>query len=683
MRLRYERCSGKPPVWDSIPVQEADVFASNITETIKGPADLGKELDLVVSTKNHRCQIATTPFAKGKVRYAYRARLHDGDSWKACIVKKFIDPAERTPANYQAQVQQDTFARFLAARWMQEKMFPHGPRHTGEGVEYVESRIIEVRGADDNTEQFSLEDEVRGADTWAKYTTNNGGSDESTAAELLRFSQWTHDYSGGYLMVTDIQGGKHRDGYSLTDSAVLCKDTGHFFTLTDFDPAQMTQCLAAVKDDLKSAGGLALSPSCSPTGDGSEAPGTVPVVHNTSQTGVAVPISEANPGVDVTDPADTESMQGEKYLSQHKQFCGEKWGQYRRVPVEMRGQNMTDIGCMVNGAPLPPIEKNLSVLLDYVATNLLRLATELGVTNPTMDTVTKAVFKHLLTETTGFINIEVLDGICLTEGVPIPTVPVLSLTDHGGPIPLQRNGPIECDISLMRDVGKRDCPIVAMNNLVGHAQYSREKLAGFNAKFANGDMPVAQLAQIIGQGKSPYVGKVIKSLTGSYEVFRETQGMYLICCELHLKTKDVQHHTIGFDANRGVVNFGLNDTGWQVTLIIENPDRTDVGSAEANLLKHFNDNLKKIKVVHVIQMMVKTRKIHFTPDFTQDTYELVEGIDDMDIVNTDDDGAGVFAKGSTEYEGLRKEESKVEYVAPQKRGCRGGKKRKRKNECEP
>jgi hypothetical protein len=216
-------------------------------------------------------------------------------------------------------------------------------------------------------------------------------------------------------------------------------------------------------------------------GDESEAPGAVPVVHDTSQTGVAVPISEASLGVDVTDPADTESMEGDPiaYLSQHKQFCGEKWGQYRRVPVEMREQNMTDIGCMVNGAPLPPIEKNLPVLLEYVATHLLRLATELGVTNPTMDTVTKAVFKHLLTETTGFINIEVLDGICLTEGVPIPTVPVRIVTAHGGPIPLQRNGPIECDVSLMPDVGKRDCPVVALNNLVGHPQYSRGKMAEF------------------------------------------------------------------------------------------------------------------------------------------------------------------------------------------------------------
>ena len=191
------------------------MFAFNITGILKGPADLGKELDLVASTKNHRCQIAITPFAKGSARYAYRARLQVGDSWRTYIVKKFIEPAERTPANYQAQVQQDNLACFLAARWMQEKRFPHGPRHTGEGVEYVESRIIGVRGAGGSTEQFSLEDEVRGADAWARYTTNNGGSDESTAAELLRFSQWTYDYSGGYLMVTDIQGGKHRDGYSL------------------------------------------------------------------------------------------------------------------------------------------------------------------------------------------------------------------------------------------------------------------------------------------------------------------------------------------------------------------------------------------------------------------------------------------------------------------------------------
>ena len=59
------------------------------------------------------------------------------------------------------------------------------------------------------------------------------------------------------------------------------------------------------------------------------------------------------------------------------------------------------------------------------------------------------------------------------------------------------------------------------------------------------------------------------------------------------------------------------------------------------------------------------------------------------IVNTDDDGAGVFEKGSPEYEGLRNEESTAKPALKRKaRGSRGGdtterKKRQKANKCEP
>ena len=59
---------------------------------------------------------------------------------------------------------------------------------------------------------------------------------------------------------------------------------------------------------------------------------------------------------------------------------------------------------------------------------------------------------------------------------------------------LRHNGVIECPMSEMPDVGERDCMIVALNMPVGHAQYSREKLARINARLGVGDMPVGQSA---------------------------------------------------------------------------------------------------------------------------------------------------------------------------------------------
>ena len=98
----------------------------------------------------------------------------------------------------------------------------------------------------------------------------------------------------------------------------------------------------------------------------------------------------------------------------------------------------------------------------------------------------------------GYMNLEVLDGVILTPGVSLPVVPTRTITAHDI-VPLQRNGPAECDISLMHMLGERDCVVVALNNLAGDEQYSRHGMAALEARFASGDMP----SQLICRAISP------------------------------------------------------------------------------------------------------------------------------------------------------------------------------------
>ena len=229
----------------------------------------------------------------------------------------------------------------------------------------------------------------------------------------------------------------------------------------------------------------------------------------------------------------------------------------------------------------------------------------------------------VVTKRGGYMDLEVLDGVILTPGVSLLVVPTRTITTHDV-VPLQRNGPAECDISLMLNLGQRDCVVVALNNLAGHDQFSRRGMAALEARFRSGDMPCELICRAMQSGKSPYAGRVLQDLVGSYDVFTREAGMFFICAQLVMRAgaRSVQHHAIAFDANRGIVNFGVNMTSvsvWQVTLLTEKPDRVDSGAAKANMLKHFPD-LKEIKVVHVIQMMVKTRKLKFTPEFTRSAY---------------------------------------------------------------
>jgi hypothetical protein len=336
------------------------------------------------------------------------------------------------------------------------------------------------------------------------------------------------------------------------------------------------------------------------------------------EAGATSPTAEASPpavspGADGTARDDSAREQdasvdpaarAKAFLQHNEQMCNDYWTSARRAAN--KEANMKYLGCLDEGQPLKIKPETLITFLTYVAVNLEWLGAKLSVRNVNMHNVCVAAFKRLAATTGGFMRLDVYDGL-IEKGHEVKRLPVC---EPPGPeiVPLHRNGVVECDISLMSEVGERDCAVVAMNNAVGHPQYSRKAMAQFQPAFEKGDMPVNLLVRAISR-ESPYVGQECKQLTGSYKVFLETSGVYVVCMTLFLKDGTEQSHMISFDANRDILCFGMNDQGFeQITFLIEKPDRKDETAARDNLLSHF-PKLKCMDVTFVIKMQVKVKAL--------------------------------------------------------------------------
>ena len=62
---------------------------------------------------------------------------------------------------------------------------------------------------------------------------------------LARFSRYTFEVTGGYMMVVDLQGALTEDGFVLTDPVVLCLDVRRFGK-SNLGKVAMLRCNAAL-----------------------------------------------------------------------------------------------------------------------------------------------------------------------------------------------------------------------------------------------------------------------------------------------------------------------------------------------------------------------------------------------------------------------------------------------------
>jgi len=237
---------GKNPNWDTIPISKASIW---IPDLPKSKEHLKTQRESTKAKGTHDIQIAKFAFNKGGVRAAFHARIRkEGEvDWKPYVAKSFLDPRNQNRKEYLDQLETNGVLMFLARQWMKSNGTPE--------IKCIESRAVEVTQYDGkdiiNVQWFHLESVIEGA--WAKWTDNKGCTYEPKKhTELLKFAQWTHDYTDGLLMATDLQGGKTAAGYNLTDPAIICPtQMGRFGGTNGGGVAQLRLCYEAVKYGLK------------------------------------------------------------------------------------------------------------------------------------------------------------------------------------------------------------------------------------------------------------------------------------------------------------------------------------------------------------------------------------------------------------------------------------------------
>ncbi len=239
---------GKNPNWDTIPISKAIIW---IPDLPKSKEHLKTQRESTKAKGTHDIQIAKFAFNKGGVRAAFHARIRkEGEvEWKPYVAKSFHDPRNQNRKEYLDQLETNGVLMFLARQWMKSNGTPE--------IKCIESRAVEVTQSDGlgkdviKVHWFHLENVIEGE--WAKWTDNKGCTYEPKKhTALLKFAQWTHDYTDGLLMATDLQGGKTAAGYNLTDPAIICPTQMNRFGGTNGGGvAQLRLCYEAVKYGLK------------------------------------------------------------------------------------------------------------------------------------------------------------------------------------------------------------------------------------------------------------------------------------------------------------------------------------------------------------------------------------------------------------------------------------------------
>ena len=164
------------------------------------------------NTTVHRFHIREKPFASGRMRYAFPAVSEDGQRF---VIKVHKSKQNQTADAALADAETQAFARQFAVAFSRQV-----PEYSIQFLEVWKLSFQRWPVA----RYATLEQFVPGR--YEKYTSNAGYKSDSQGSVLAEaFSHFTWQYSGGRVMVTDLQGFCQS---ILTDPQIHCKKKGSF-----------------------------------------------------------------------------------------------------------------------------------------------------------------------------------------------------------------------------------------------------------------------------------------------------------------------------------------------------------------------------------------------------------------------------------------------------------------------
>ena len=137
---------------------------------------------------------------------------------------------------YRRQIEENTVTKFLAEKFNRRNATRGGSAGLRE-IKVVTARVVETSGTVYNMERLLTGQFTKWCNndgTWLESAFEDGKADRT----LLEFMKFSYTFTGGYMLVTDLQGTKAepglpwadpaQPGYTLTDPGVLCVDRSRF-----------------------------------------------------------------------------------------------------------------------------------------------------------------------------------------------------------------------------------------------------------------------------------------------------------------------------------------------------------------------------------------------------------------------------------------------------------------------
>ncbi|CAG8591040.1 20766_t:CDS:1 [Racocetra persica] len=224
------------PDWSTLPEKNGEILSYVLPKTLDEIKDECYFINSNFTVQNISFKLAPQPFSVGAERYAYFALDNKLEQSDRLVIKKYHDIKSGTIEQYLESVEISSVAYFLSTK------FNLAAQRVGvkKKVTFVDVKVL-CDNSDNNT-YYSVERYINNAE-FKRFNVNSGVITEFHSI-LEAFAHFTYKFTGGYLVVYDLQGVDLDDEFLLTDPAIHCIDLLRF-GVTNFGKKGIEKCFLA------------------------------------------------------------------------------------------------------------------------------------------------------------------------------------------------------------------------------------------------------------------------------------------------------------------------------------------------------------------------------------------------------------------------------------------------------
>ncbi|CAG8446925.1 16291_t:CDS:2 [Cetraspora pellucida] len=217
-RLEIDR---NMPDWDTRPARKGVTLCYYIPENVEEIKNERFYDKRNLISKTFHFKIAEKPFAAGVEKYAYYAINTKYDPPRRIVMKEYLTDGTANPfEKYLESTEISALTSYLTIKF--------NSKARGKDIPFVNFlRVNLVRSTfDGRTRYYISEPELQDAE-FKRFNVNSGVIVEFRPA-LEAFVHFTYEHTGGYLIVSDLQGIELPNQFLLTDPAIHCIDPVRF-----------------------------------------------------------------------------------------------------------------------------------------------------------------------------------------------------------------------------------------------------------------------------------------------------------------------------------------------------------------------------------------------------------------------------------------------------------------------